>query len=390
MPPEDAGDLDIEDYATHQTWLKTACDSNIGEITPVAPPSTITLGPPLIEEPLYGCANRVAVTGARQGANVELHVGGQFVDTLEFRGLQIEFELPAPLVAGEEIKATQEFEGVVSDPYTANVRDIYDDYPDGTLPTPTISPTPLHACSTAIAVLNLPGVELIVKKQTSEGEEWFYRETGVTHTWVGGLGDEFNPGDELTVWQHLCDANSYASSEEVVVAAPGSTDAPIFDPPVLVAGQSFVTLDNIAQGFAVSVDEVESGELWSSPSVPYNWLPGIEVGFTLGDQDELAVAQYGCPGGNEQSSSMDVSACTGSVLASYLAIAQPQGGDDFVLVTEGIPSATVRVLANDGELGSGSGYVVGLNRDLVPGELISVVQEIKACSADSGYEIVVL
>lgn len=389
MPPDDAGDFDIEDYGTHRAWLKTACESNVGEITPVTPPSTITLGPPLIEEPLYGCAERVAVTGARQGADVELHVGGQLIDTLEFRGVEIEFELPDPLVAGEDVKATQEFGGVVSDPYTAKVRDIYDDYPDGTLPTPTIAPAPLYACSTAIAVLNLPGVELIIKKQTSGGDEWFYRKTGVTHTWAAGLGDEFNPGDEITVWQHLCSANSYASYEEVV-AAPGSIQAPSFDPPLLVAGQDFVTLDGIEQGFSVSVDEVGGAELWSSSSVPYNWLPGVEVGFTLGDQDELAAGQYGCPGGNEQSASMDVSSCNGSVLAGYLAIAQPQGGDDFVLVTEGIPSATVRVLANDGELGSGSGYVIGLNREMVPGELISVVQELKACSADSGYEIVVL
>ena len=124
--------------------------------------------------------------------------------------------------------------------------------------------------------------------------------------------------------------------------------------------------------------------------MPYDWFPGIEVGFTLGDQDELTAGQYGCPGANERSASMSVSSCNGSVLASDMAIAQPHGGDDFVLVTEGIPSATVRVLAKEGELGSGSGYVIGLSRELVPGELVSVVQELKACSADSGYVIAVL
>jgi hypothetical protein len=369
--------------------LKTACESNVGEITPVTPPSTITLGPPIIEEPLYGCAERVAVTGARQGAEVELHVGGQLIDTLEFRGLQIEFELPEPLVADEDVKAIQEFAGVVSEPYVAKVRDIYDDYPNGILPTPTISPAPLYACSTAIAVVNLPGVELLVKKQTPGGEELFHWKTGFTHTWAGGLGDEFNPGDELSVSQHLCGADSFASSEEVV-AAPSSVQAPSFDPPWLVAGQGFVTLDGIEQGFAVSVDEVGVGELWSNSSVPFNWLPGVEVGFTLGVQDELAVGQHGCSGENEESASMNVSPCKGGVLAGYLEIAQPQGGDEFVLVTEGIPSATVRVLANDGEIGSGSGHVIGLNRELVPGELLSIIQELKDCSADSGYVIAVL
>lgn len=61
-----------------------------------------------------------------------------------------------------------------------------------------------------------------------------------------------------------------------------------------------------------------------------------------------------------------------------------------MLITEVIPSATVRVLANEGELGSGSGYVIGLNRALVPGELIRVVQELEGCSPDSGYVTTVL
>lgn len=65
------------------------------------------------------------------------------------------------------------------------------------------------------------------------------------------------------------------------------------------AGQDFVSLDDMEQGFAVSVKEVGGGELWSDSPVPYNWLPGTEMGFTLGDQDELAAGQDGCPGTNE-------------------------------------------------------------------------------------------
>lgn len=41
----------------------------------------------------------------------------------------------------------------------------------------------------------------------------------------------------------------------------GLHTAPHFRPPLLVAGQDFVTLDDIEQGFAVSVSEVSGGEL---------------------------------------------------------------------------------------------------------------------------------
>jgi hypothetical protein len=396
MPASPYDHFDVmTDYQAHRQWLLQACASSVGSIEPVDPPGEVVLGPPIVEEPLYGCAEYVVVTGALQGARVELRIDSQFVGAVDpFVGLQAEFTLSTPLVANQLVEAVQVMGLEVSDPGSATVRNHLDDFPNPPgLPPPLITPTPLYECATAIAIQNIPGAELVVIKETPSGWTFHTTKQSVAHTWFGGLGPPFEIGDRFFVRQSICSDTSGESPMAVVEAAPTSLPAPAFDPPKVMVGQPLVTVDQIVQGAEVIVEESIAGLLWSGDSVPYNRFPGIDVATPLGSpiqaQHELRVGQALC-GGFSHSPIPPVEPCDIETLGHSIQIAQPQGGDEFVLVTESIPGATILVMDTAQAIGSGSGFVIGLKRPLVSGEVIGVAQKLGSCTSTLGYVTVVL
>jgi hypothetical protein len=65
----------------------------------------------------------------------------------------------------------------------------------------------------------------------------------------------------------------------------------------------------------------------------------------------------------------------------------PVEGDAFVLVEQAVSGATIDVVAEEGQIGSGSGTLIGLTRPLVGKETITVIEELPGCLATNGLQI---
>ena len=69
-------------------------------------------------------------------------------------------------------------------------------------------------------------------------------------------------------------------------------------------------------------------------------------------------------------------------------IRHPLVGDNYVVVTESVPGARIRVYDGSGnELGDGSGTVIMLNRAITGADTITAVQQLGECTSSTGYRV---
>lgn len=391
-----ANGLDGSQFGDHKGWLAAACDvaPGGGVVVPFVPPH-VTILPPDVEPP-YACSKYVHVTNAMYGATVKLYNNANvLLATGVFRdphgGLVL--KASSPFTVNQLLKVSQTVGATTSVKTQVSARDYTEDYMDG-LPAPFISPHPLYQCASAIAVFNVPGVDLTVTKTPPVGPAKSYTlSTGAGHTWVAGLGSPpFAIGTRLKVRQKLCMETSADSPELPVGAAPAFLPELRFDPPQLTVGQPVVRFESIWQGSRVTLTETNGPTVvYNNASVPYNdWF--VDVTTSLGGPvqatHDIVPIQQLC---GVQSGDPDYpppQPCNEETIVP--AIAPPIAGDDFVLITYGVPGANTRVF--DGvptELGNGAGNVVGLSRELVAGEVIDIVATLGACSVNRAFSIVV-
>lgn len=115
------------------------------------------ISPPFVS-PVYQCATAVTVRGFIRHARIQVEVAGIVVVDLtagypEPNGQT--FPLPAPLVAGQLVRARQRVDGVWSSWSAAvTVRSHLEDFPAGP-PRPQINPAPVYECGARTGVANL-------------------------------------------------------------------------------------------------------------------------------------------------------------------------------------------------------------------------------------------
>ncbi len=385
---------DSGQFSEHAAWLTASCETNpnSGVVVPFTPPQAVVL-PPDLEAP-YACSKHVRVTNAIFGATLKLSINGTQVATGVFRDpyTGFVFNLGATLTEGQLISVSQTVAGTQSTAAVVFVRDHTEDYPNG-LPAPSVSPTPIYACASAIAVQNVKGVELTIAKTRPNNTARSYTfNTGVSHTWKSGLGNPaFEVGTTFKVRQKLCTDTSPYSAAVSVEAAPAALPEIVFDPP-LVVGQPVIAFESITQGARVTLTELNSATVvYDNSSVPYtDWHVDVtsSLGGPIQATHDIEAVQKLCAA---QSGSPDIpppAACTEQTLVPE--IAPPHAGDDFVLVTYAIPGSNLRVFdGTPAELGNGSSQVIGLTRDLVLGEVITVTATLGGCSVNRAFSIVV-
>lgn len=66
------------------------------------------------------------------------------------------------------------------------------------------------------------------------------------------------------------------------------------------------------------------------------------------------------------------------------------GGNDFIVIGDGIPGATVDVYGQGAHIASGSGTEINLTRSLVKDETIRVTQSLPGCQPTTALELTVL
>jgi hypothetical protein len=389
--PVPVGVADRNLFLPHINSLLGSCDmppSGGGVVVPVnyeVDPGV--LSPPIVIDPLYQCATSVAVRGAVLDAKVTLLVNGAPVGTpiararntqrLEFTGL------PA-LVAGQKVTARQEMGGTTAESDPVTVRDHQKDFPAG-LPAPTIDPDLVYECAEVISVRHVPGAKVTifsngVSPVTGSGS------TGWTVFMPGKR--PFAVGDQFTAQISLCDDTSLKSVPPVgAVAAPRSIPAARFKPPTVFEGQELVTLEGLTNGARTEIALVGRG-LLGAFSYPVSWYPDFDVATPLGRPlavgDQLTATQTLC----KLKSVVEGTPAKKCAELPAPRIQHPIIGSRFVVVTESVPGARVRVYdAASKEIGDGSGTVIVLTRAITGTDTLTVVQQVGKCTSKTGYRV---
>ncbi len=370
-------------YFNHIDALLSLCYGNSVETDPI-PDDDSHISPPIIIEPLYACATQLAVKGTLLDAKVSLYINGAFIDSKTSRNpSMLEFDVP-DLLVGDVVTATQEYNGVLSDPSApAAVRDHKVDFPSG-LPKPEIDPKLIYECGSTIAVRHVPGAKLTVfvnggnprSRNTSTGWSAIY--PGVS---------PFTLGDQFTASIDLCSDSSPLSDIETAVAAPNTISAPKFDPPQTYIGQELINITDILHGAKLEVGEASMGG-FGSFSTPVSWHNEYDfaspLGAPLSSGQQLTVQQALCDK-SLPAETPEPQRCE-DIPAPKIRI--PLEGEDFVTVTQAVAGARIHVFdASNTELGDGSGNVIALNRALIFDETISVTQSIDECEGKYAYKV---
>lgn len=374
-------------FAAHIDALKAACRAppSIGVVVDVDyndDPNRISA--PVVIDPLYACATKIAVRGGILDAKISVFVNGAIGNSRVARNTNFEeFDLPG-LKTGDVVTATQELGGVSSaSSAPVTVRDHTADFPGG-LPAPEVDPGLIHECADVIAVRHVPGATLTV---LTNGAFPSSRPTSTGWSGIFPGKRPFVVGDSFTAEIQLCRDRSPLSAARSAVKEPASIPAPTFNPPNVYTGQQLVTVETLVHGSHGNAEEVGTGSLGDF-TTPVSWLPDFDVATPLGrplqSGDQLRASQRLCSRG-PPTETPPVLTCEQLPAPK---ISHPIVGNAYVVVIEAVPGARVHVYDAGGvELGDGSGTVVTLNRALTSADTITVVQQLGQCFGKVGYRV---
>ena len=384
MPPSSS----TTNYLPHINALKAACDVSPGqgvevEIDPIPDDESI-ISPVLVMEPLYACSTKVWIKGAVLDAKVSVLVNGSEVNSVISRSPDyLVIDVPE-LNVGDQVTAFQEYEGILSDESaTVIVKDYREDHPSG-LPTPAIDPELIYECGHTIAVRHIKGAKLTVwvngtdERSLSTGTDW-------TGLYPGK--SPFDAGDSFTAQVSLCSDTSSLSPSVAAVSAPSSISAPEFDPSPLFEGQELVTLTQLMNGSLTEIYENIAGNIGKF-STPVSWFPEFDLATPMGRPvqmgDDFTATQRLCEI-SPRPENPRILPCRELPAPK---IFPPIIGTDYVVVTESVPGARIRIYDDDGkEIGDGSGTVVQLIRTLTGVDKLTVIQQVDDCISSSAYVI---
>lgn len=345
------------------------------------------ISPPTIQEPLYACAQGVAVGNIIPGATVELTLNGQAAGVAQSTGeTVVAFALPQALKTNDLLEARQSWGGATSDLSLA-AKAI--DYPDPTLPQPEIVPGIIHECANSVGVRTVPGarVELTVNGGPPE-VRYFTQAVDAMYP----TASPFKQGDKFQVRAFLCSTPSDYSDVVQASAPPASLRAPSFVPAVPYEGQEVAYLDGLDYGAYASMTHANSGQgLGDTNAFPDGmgstlFLPASPLArpLTVGDTLEAEPHLY-CGGIPANRSSATARPCSDLPAPR---IQTPTAGARAVVVERAERGARVRVLDGQGiEIADGPGPLLPLipPRTLQRGERLTVVQRLGTCEGRRAY-----
>lgn len=342
-------------------------------------PSVIS--PPILTQPLYGCASAVNVTGYLTDATLDIEVNGAIIINAFPGGSPAPFgatiHLPNPLIVGQQVRVRQHHAGATSD-WTSIVivRDHTADYPAGP-PRPELFLTPLYKCGARSGVNNLlVGCNV-----------WITADGGIVGMVNGAnnpQGVNVNPhyqqDQHVRALASLCDDPSPPSLEQIVQPPPLPLPQPGFDP--IYAGGTQIVVNTIVNGatFTLSRNGIALGTFacWGGKCIV-----GINPPFT--DGEVFKATQELCPGDGPSSPG------TGTVQPCSMLpapqVAPVQDGDTKVVLTDFVWGSEIKVFVNLVKTGDGSGPVVTLTAPVPHGARIDVWQILGSCQGQTVQEL---
>lgn len=337
------------------------------------------LSPPWLAKP-YQCATAVTVYGFVPHAEIDIEVAGaivvsQAVDFPEPQGATL--ALPAPLVAGETVRARQRKGGAQSAWSPAVVvADHTAEYPAGP-PRPEINPAPVFKCGSRTGVSNLlAGGNVWI---TADGGEVGRADGCAPHQGVN-VNPDYGLGQKVRAWFELCKDPSPPSVEHVTQPPPAPLPAPGFDP--IYEGGEQLRITNIVNGARVTLyrNGFNQGtwRCWG-----YALLLGLNPPFSLGET--FSATQRMCPSDPTSDSGTGTVQPCSSLPAPQ--VGPIQAGDDQVVVTSAAPGAVIKVYVNLVQVGAGSAPVVFLTTTIKLGDTVHVVQDLAGCQGGTALEV---
>jgi hypothetical protein len=184
-----------------------------------------TLSPPIVTQPLYGCATAVNVTGYVPDATLDVEINGAIAvpgfpghSPYPFGAL-----IPVPaLVPGQKIRARQHHAGATSGwSPVAIVKDHTADYPAG-LPRPELFYTPLYKCGVRTGVGNLiVGCNVVIRVNgANDGAV-----SGANNPQGVNLITAYDTGQHVRAQADLCGDLSPLSLEQIVQPSASTSRA---------------------------------------------------------------------------------------------------------------------------------------------------------------------
>lgn len=346
------------------------------------------ISPPIITQPLYGCAKSVNITGYIPDATLDLEVDGVVV-VANFPGNSPTpsgalIKLPVPFKTNQlppqKVRARQHFGGAVSN-WTdiATVRDHTVDYPAG-LPRPELFPLPLNKCGVRTGVNNLIvgcDVEILVEGNPDGSVQGANNPQGVN------LINPYVDTQHVRARATLCGDPSPLAAEQVVQVAPLPLAAPTFA--TFVQGGSDLVIQGLADGahFELKRNGVSLGmaACWGGG---FTWH-GINPPFMDPSMDHFEAAQQLCP--SDPWSPPGTGSPTPCSALKAPKFGPVQDGDIVVTFIDFVPGSRIKVFVNGIKEGDGSGPVILLDHPIPHNATIDAWQSVGNCIGSTVEEV---
>lgn len=362
-------------------------------------PNPKVLSAPILQHPIYGCADTVVVTGFVPHAELQVFRAGQvapigtFTDAINPGGQVIKVSIP--FTVGETVWAIQiTAAGKSKHSNIVAVTDYKIDYPNG-VPQPSISPATCLDCGAAVGVSNvIPGSSWTVFAENPMGAGFGPKMpigtgNGYSYTFVS---PHFKTHQRITVQAQMCTDTSQFTAPETV-----QPDPPIPPPEVqpFFQGAEIVVVQGPA---GISLLDGATLEVFGSFGAPPTHRIGGQP--TPGGLQQVGISPA-APGGTPAAWARQA-LCKSSMTGPHQTglpcdrlppakIRTPLPGDTTVSVIAFVPGSEITIFAVNGsvttQIGAGGGSVIALTRPIKNGDTIFVVQSLGNCTANEVFVV---
>jgi hypothetical protein len=341
------------------------------------------LSPPIVAEPLYGCATAVKVIGFEAHALLSVQVDGTTVVNNAPGGLPLPdgamLPVPNPLKPGQKVRARQKVGGRTSGwSAVIVVRDFTADYPAGP-PRPEIDPATVFECGSRTGVNNLLiGCQVWI---TSNGAEVGRVKGAKEHQGVN-VAPDYKKDDQVVAQAQMCDDRSPTSKTETAQTQPAPLPAPTFEP--FYEGGEQLVLNALANGARFTVSRNGSGiGTWST----WGGRTMITVSPPFAAGDSFSATQQLCPSVGPSPPGTGTPLPCSALPAPT--VGPIQDGDQVVTLLSFVPEARIRVYVNSVQVGDSGGPVVVLTTAVHDGDTVAVRQSVGTCDGKTAQVVTV-
>jgi hypothetical protein len=340
------------------------------------------ISPPVVAQPLYACAEAVVLLSFLPHADIEIQVDGvaAVATTAAFPEPSGQaFMLPAPLMAGQLVRARQGSGGVVSDwsePVVVIDHTLH--YPAGP-PRPQINPAPVHECGSRTGVANLlTGCTVWITADAAD----VGKVAGAKEHQGVNVTPDYSLGQDTIAYASLCDDESPPSQTHLTQPPPAPLPTPLVDP--TYEGAEQIRITGLANGarFTLQRSGVDQGT-WRT----WGQVHLVTLSPSLGAGEHLTIQQRLCPGDPPSGEgSTSVLPCAQLPAPQLGPI---QDGDSVVHVTSAAPGAVIKVFVNLVKRGESTGSPIPLTAPVEHGDVVHVIQALGTCSSSTAREVAV-